>query len=113
MLANLRNFGCPVTGQPCRDARCKRTRCIQDVDADALEADREKRRAANEAKLRPILETVARDVLRLAGVPHPKLEQLNNAMAHPRVRAEAERKLVDPRGKPWPLGEPKPKRRKD
>ena len=113
MLGNLRNFECPVTGEPCKDPRCKRTRCIQDVDADALEAEREKLRAASEAKLRPILEKVARYVLRIAGVRHPSLEKLNEAMAHPRIRAEAERSLADPHGKPWPHGEPNPKRRKD
>ena len=115
MLGSLRNFECPVTGGQCQDPRCRRARCIQDVEADALEAESEIERAAShaasEAKLRPILEKVARSVLRMANVPHPRLDKLNEAMAHPRIREEAERRLADPHGKHWPRGAPKAKRR--
>ena len=102
MHSSLRNFGCPVTDEFCRDPRCKRARCILNVDAAVLEAEREKALAAREAELHPILERAARYALRLFDVRHPSEKKLNEAMAHPRIRAEAERKFADPHIKPWP-----------
>ena len=95
MVDRLRSFDCPVTDERCDDPRCKRTRCIYDIAADALALEQEKAHAAKEAELRPTLEKVAREFWRIKKVRHPSPDQMNRAMAHSVIRDEAKRRFTD------------------
>jgi hypothetical protein len=87
-----RNFQCEATGLPCIDKRCTRKRCT-------LEIDTERRTAAMrnpEMKIpRGELEKVARDWFVWVG-KRPTKRQIENALWHPKVVAEAKRRAAMP-----------------
>jgi hypothetical protein len=81
-----------MTGEPCEDARCKRSVCFIERESELRRGERE---AVENAKILKMAEKIAREVWKLKGVPHPTDEQIQKAMRIPKLIEQAKRRLAE------------------
>jgi hypothetical protein len=85
-----RAFECAATGLPCTDGRCKRDYCILEQTPERPPV---KQRPVKKSVLQKEAEKVAREWAKLAK-KKPTKEQIERAAGHPKVIAEAERRIA-------------------
>jgi hypothetical protein len=90
-MRRTKSLECDFSGEACYNPRCKVGLCMEERKFN-LSAAHEKTKPLDR-ELAKVAKRVAMEIARLKGIKSPTPDQIARAIRHPRVLAEAKRRL--------------------